>query len=188
MDRLARFKDDLSALQPSQMLSKWLLTGDSFALDTDLEFKLRDQISQHFEVEYSEVVLIGSGKLGFSIAPMKRYREFGDHSDLDVAVVSEVLFSKVWKETYNYAKSGAYWPSAKVFFKYLSQGWIRPDKLPSSPTFKFSGVWWDFFNGESAKGTYGHYKLRAGLYQSWFFFNQYQVSCIQKCKSALGDK
>lgn len=45
-----------------------------------------------------------------------------------------------------FKKSAAYWPKANSFFRYLSEGWIRPDKLPSSNYFEFSKQWCDFFN------------------------------------------
>jgi hypothetical protein len=44
------------------------------------------------------VAVVGSGNWRFSLNPKKGFREFGDHSDVDVAVVSFVQFCELWEE------------------------------------------------------------------------------------------
>jgi hypothetical protein len=89
-------------------------------------------------------------------------------------------------EAYIYKKSGAYWPKSSSFFSYLSEGWIRPDKLPNSPLFSFTKEWWDFFNELTSSRMFGPYKIRAGLYHSMFFFEEYQKICIEQCIEEQG--
>ena len=185
LTKLDVFKTDLTTLEAKQIIRKWLLSGSAHVLTDDEEFELKDRTAEHFSVEYSEVTLVGSGKLGFSLVPGKRYRSFGDESDLDLAIISERLFTKVWKEAYIYKKSGAYWPKSSKFFQYLSSGWIRPDKLPLSTSFSFSEEWWDYFNNLTSSQDFGPYKIRGGLYHSWFFFFQYQMKCIEQCQNDL---
>lgn len=155
-------------------------------MSDDKHYQLKEEICEHFKIEFNDVVLVGSAKLGFSIKPSKRYVAFGEESDIDVAVVSTSLFQKIWEEAFLYKKSGADWPSASSFFKYLSQGWIRPDKLPSSEYFSFTGTWWDFFNAMTSSRKYGPYQIRAGLYHSSFFLQEYQKICIEQCIEELG--
>jgi len=187
MDRIDIFKNSLAALDPKQVVRRHILSGVSHALPEEKEFELKDRISDYFDVEFSEVVVVGSGKLGFSIAPRKRYREFNEESDIDIAVVSEKLFNKVWKEAYLYRKSGAYWPKCGEFFRYLASGWIRPDKLPIGSSFRFTERWWNHYNELTSGGEFGPYKIRGGLYHSWFFFFQYQYQCIDQCASEIDD-
>ena len=182
---LEEFKADLGNLSSIQMIRKYILNGDCYVLNDDLHFRLKEQICEHFKVEFNNVILVGSGKLGFSIKAEKRFHSFGDDSDIDVAVVSSELFQKVWEEAYLYKKSGTYWPKANSFFRYLSEGWIRPDKLPSSDFFSFTDRWWDFFNAITASRRFGPYKIRAGLYQSMFFLQEYQKICIEQCIEEL---
>jgi len=182
---LKEFKTDLNGLSSLQMIRKYILNGACHVLDHDQHFRLKEEICEHFKVEFNSVVLVGSGKLGFSIKPAKRFQSFGDDSDIDVAVVSPQLFEKVWEEAYLYKKGGAYWPKATSFFTYLSEGWIRPDKLPSSDSFEFTATWWDFFNEITASKRYGPYKIRAGLYHSMFFLQEYQKICIEQCIEEL---
>lgn len=178
---LEQFKEDLSKLTSTQLIRKYIYNGSCNVLTDDRHFQLKEQICEHFRVEFNDVILVGSAKLGFSIKPTKRYTPFGDESDIDVAVISTPLFQKIWEEAFLYKKSGADWQSASSFFKYLSQGWIRPDKLPSSDLFTFSKTWWDFFNTLTASRKYGPFKIRAGLYHSAFFLQEYQKICIEQC-------
>ena len=182
---LEEFKADLVNLSSLQIIRKYFLNGGCHVLNNDQYFRLKEEICEHLQVEFNSVVLVGSGKVGFSIKSEKRYQSFGEESDIDVAVVSEELFQRVWHEAYLYKKSGAYWPKASAFFRYLSEGWIRPDKLPSSDYFSFTATWWDFFNDVTASRRYGPYKIRAGLYHSMFFLQEYQKICIEQCIEEL---
>lgn len=175
------FKKDLDSLSSLQIFRKHVLNGGCFALTEDNHYQLREEICDFFSVEFNDVILVGSGRLGFSLKPNKRFVPFGDDSDIDLAIVSTSLFEKIWNEAYLYKKSSADWPQANKFFKYLSEGWIRPDKLPPSEYFRFSGKWWDFFNELTKNNKYGPYKIRAGLYHSHFFLKEYQTICIEQC-------
>lgn len=178
---LEEFKADLKSLTAKQIVRKYILNGRCHALTDDKHYQLKESVCEHFNIEFNNVVLVGSGKLGFSIKSEKRFLAFGDDSDIDIAVISPELFTKVWEEAYLYKKSGAYWPKSSEFFRYLSEGWIRPDKLPSSNYFHFSKNWWDFFNELTSTKKFGPYKIRAGLYHSLFFLQEYQMICVTQC-------
>lgn len=178
---LVEFKADLRTMDSCQIYRKYILDGKCFLLEHQEIFELREEISKNFEINYNEIYLVGSGKLGFSIKPSRRFLAFNDDSDIDIAITSTELFVKVWKEALLFKKSESYWPNSNHFFKCLSQGWIRPDKLPISEYFCFTKKWWDFFNELTSSNKYGHYKIRGGLYHSEFFLKQYQTICIEQC-------
>lgn len=48
--------------------------------------------------EVVSVAVVGSGNWRYSLNPEKAFREFGDHSDVDVAVISPIHFHKLWEE------------------------------------------------------------------------------------------
>lgn len=182
---MEEFKSDLKNLNSLQIVRKHVFNGTSHILDNSDYYQLKEAVCDHFDIEFNDVLIVGSGKLGFSIKPQRRYGAFNNDSDIDLAVVSTALFHKIWKEAYLYQKSGAYWPRSGEFFKYLSEGWIRPDKLPSSKYFAFTSEWWDFFNELTTSEKYGHYKIRGGLYQSWFFLQEYQKICVEQCMNEV---
>lgn len=44
------------------------------------------------------IAVVGSGNWQYSLNPDKAFREFGKHSDVDVAVISERYFHNLWEE------------------------------------------------------------------------------------------
>lgn len=157
------FKIDLKKYSTSELVQKKLIFGDCQVLDSERYFHLRLKIAKQFSVHPNEVLVVGSAKLGFSIAPKKKYRHFGDSSDIDVVIVSDTLFSSVWASVYSFWRDKVIWEAEADFKKYLFRGWIRPDKLPPSTKFNFSRDWWEFFREITASGEFGPYKI-SGAY------------------------
>lgn len=187
-NRLNQFKKDLIKYTSIQIVRKHIISGDCFILSQDKYFDLRSRVANHFGLHPNEVIVVGSAKLGFSVAPRNRYREFCDDSDIDVALVSAPLFDQIWQDVFDYRYEGPYWPEYKQFAKYLFRGWIRPEMLPRSTRFPFRKKWWDFFLTITKSGKYGNYKIRGGLYRSYFFLENYQKIRIQECINNLEKK
>lgn len=179
------FKADLARLSSEQVFRRHLLTGSCDKISDEKVYLLRELISKQFNVDFVDVVIVGSSNLGFSIKPSKRYVGFGDDSDIDVAIVSSTLFENVWKEVFLYSQSGADWPKRAQFFRYHCRGWVRPDKMPNSRIFSFSNFWWDFFKDLHLRENISPYKIKAGLYFSHFFLESYQTISIDQCKLEL---
>ena len=185
-ERLQEFKEDLkSDLSSIQIVRKHIISGDCVILSPDKYFDLRSEVAEHFGLHPNEVFVVGSAKLGFSVAPNNRYREFCDESDIDIAMVSSMLFEQFWQEVFNYRYEGPYWPEYSQFIHYLFQGWIRPDMLPRSSMFRLRERWWNFFQSVTRSRRYGDYKIRGGLYRSYFFLENYQKISIQECINNL---
>lgn len=183
LSRLGRFKADLSNLSVEKIVRKTLTSQDPYIFTNDVYYDLKEQISNQFKVHPSVILMVGSGKLGFSLAKDKRYRFFCNESDIDMAIISSELFDKVWQLLAEYRGD---WPEKKEFQRYLFQGWIRPDKLPQSGEFPFTAGWWDFFMRLTSSGKYGECKITAGLYKSWFFIEKYQSIRVRECQDDVG--
>ena len=121
--RVRRFKNDLAILDIASMVQKHVSFGDCYALEPDQHFALKAAVAKELSVHHSDVLVVGSGKLGFSIAPHKRYRHFGDASDVDAAVASPALFERVWRELFDYDRAGGDWPK-KTDFTDVSLPWV----------------------------------------------------------------
>lgn len=183
-ERLKEFKTDLNNLTPIQIVRKHIIFGECCELSRQDYFDLRSNVAKKFALHPNEVLVVGSAKLGFSIAPEKEYELFSDKSDIDVVLVSSKLFDKYWNQVFSYKKENPYWNENR-FITYLFQGWIRPDKFPQSKLFPLGKDWWEFFQNMTSSGRYGKYKIAGGLYQSFFFLENYQQISIQKCKKKL---
>ena len=184
--RIAAFKTDLGHLGPERVVRKYSLSTQPYALSPDVYFELQVTVADHFGIHPSEVTVVGSGQLGFSIVPRKRFRHFGDSSDIDLAIVSPPLFEKVWKLANEYWRHRLKWPEVDDFRSYLFRGWIRPDKMPPAHSFEFCSSWWEFFRSLTSSGDYGPFKIAAGLYSNWYFFEAYHVDNVTRCATQVG--
>jgi hypothetical protein len=66
--RIEQFKADLSAHGPERCVQRHVIFGSSQVLTDEQHFSLKETVAVHFQVNPVEVVLVGSAKLGFSIA------------------------------------------------------------------------------------------------------------------------
>ena len=115
-------------------------------------FEFRNRISKHFLIDYYQIYIVGSGKLGFSYI---KGTEFNYDSDIDVAIVSEELYDRYLKHIrkfqYDLERSKERLVEQEYrnyikFLKYMAKGWMRPDLLPM----KIEGIdlkndWFNFF-------------------------------------------
>ncbi|MFE3589051.1 hypothetical protein ACFXOY_16160 [Streptomyces niveus] len=184
--RLAIFKEALSIeTNDRRIVDAKILHGTCFAIQEDAHYSLKEEIASKFSLRvHQDIFIVGSAKLGFSISPKKRYQPFGDRSDIDVAIVSHDLYERVWHETHQYMESGAYWQGKSDFERYLAWGWIRPDKLPRSPSFEFTDAWWNFFRSLQVSRRYGPYKVAAAIYHDMSFLTKYQMRSVAACRDS----
>jgi len=183
--RVATFKDDLASLPALQVIRRHVIYGDCAVISQSQYFDLRSEVAEEYAIHPNEVLVVGSAKLGFSIAPKKRYRHFADTSDIDVVIVSANLFDQIWRAVHHFWAQGGYWERSAQFHEYLFQGWIRPDKLPSAKSFELANEWWEFFNRLSASGKYSVYKIAGALYRDWYFLEEYQLRGVSACADEL---
>ena len=57
---------------------------------------LRDHLSGALGVAVEQITVVGSAKMGFSLDPGTYGRAFSDESDVDVVIVDEALFDRIW--------------------------------------------------------------------------------------------
>jgi predicted nucleotidyltransferase len=175
------FKEFIRKKNAKDTFRRYILHNDCQMIESNQSFELKNKICGKLNVQFDNVIVVGSCKLGFSIKPTKRFVPFGDDSDIDVAIVSQTLFESVWKTAIEYDYSNADWQSKREFFKYLASGWIRPDKFPRGENFAFSTDWFEFFSEMTNSREFGDYKIAAGIYYNSFFLEKYQETCLEQC-------
>ena len=87
-EKRCQFKEDLNVLPSIEIVRKYIISGECCYLSEHAYCNLRSEVACYFGLCSSEVLVVGSAKLGFSIAPHKRYCLFHDESDIDVVLVS----------------------------------------------------------------------------------------------------
>jgi hypothetical protein len=100
-ERVWEFRQALEQWNAIEIVQRYITVGDPIALLALQHVELKQRIAAKFVIHHIEVFVVGSAKLGFSIAPTKRWRQFNDTSDLDVAIVSRPLYEQVWREVSN---------------------------------------------------------------------------------------
>ena len=101
--------------------SPWYFERDGSPCTYD---DFRRNLSTVFDVTQNDVALVGSGYFGRSLAPGKHFAKYRPRSDLDVVIVSEVYFEKIWGDLlaafyagYPYSMLGY---SKSIFKKFVS--------------------------------------------------------------------
>lgn len=183
--RIGLFKDDLRTLGVRRTLRKHIIFGDCQMLSQEQYLQLKLDVSEHFSLHPSEVLVVGSAKMGFTIKPPKPYRHFGDTSDIDVVIVSPKLFDSFWYALYEYNRNGGYWEKFPSLKNYLFRGWIRPDKFPPGSSFEPASDWWEFFRELTKSNKFGPFKISGAVYRNWDFLEDYQSKCVEQCHRTL---
>ena len=57
---------------------------------------LRRHLNEATGTREENITVVGSGKIGFSLSPDTFPRQFSEESDIDVVVVNEELFDRLW--------------------------------------------------------------------------------------------
>ena len=184
------FKDALRTRPATEVVGEIILgPGAKFVSQEAIDHatqRLRSEfrLAQQYQLE---VVVVGSAKLGFSIAEKKvqgkpslpRYREFDPvSSDIDLAIVSQKLFYDIWRDLSAYSYRQTPFPWESPLSKYLVLGWLRPDKFPTVGRPLGCQQWWELFNELSTSSIFKRKKVRGGLYFHRNFLNQYQQKAV----------
>lgn len=172
--RITAFSQCLTEEGIDRALDKFVLSHGCSIVGSEMENSLRTRVADYFAVSIDCVTIVGSAKLGFSPKPGQYFKPFSGASDIDVAVVSQSLYSRIWKEVFEMDQAGEFFDFDK-FRHYHFRGWIRPDKLPSSRVYETCREWWDFFSKLSSEEAYMRTKISAGLYCHEHFFRCYQT-------------
>lgn len=186
-EALDEFRRALSALDDQSMLDRFYYGRPAAMLASGHDPALRRAVSSGLGVAMRDVLITGSAKLGFTTVPKPTknrpiFSPFGETSDVDVAIISRELFLKFWRRTLEFSADDPDWREIGEFRKYLSRGWIRPDKLPTSPEFPEKGEWFDFFRDLTSSGEYGPYSINGGVYYDERFWEQYAAKSLAHCR------
>jgi hypothetical protein len=157
-----------------------------------LEAKVRAVFGLSEENTLSTIV-VGSAKLGFAMLDKRAmngdgykpaYRAYQPgRSDIDVAVVSQVLYGKMWQDLARFAANQNFFPWRSDLSAYMFHGWLRPDKFPVAAPQRCID-WKELINEVSRTEHFRYKKLRCGIYQSRYFLKIYQQRGVIRAQQA----
>ena len=159
----------------------------------DAYYEFRKRIAERFEINFHEVFITGSAKLGFS--PHKR-KIFDYDSDIDIAIISATLYDRIMSSIHDYqmelrenrkAVSHLELKGYHKFLEYGAIGWMRTDILPNSfRVHQIKSDWFDFFDSIShGRSEVGNYKVTAGAFKSYEHLERYTLSGLRSLRTTL---
>jgi hypothetical protein len=164
-----------------------------FAGNEDNYYSFRRRIAERFTINFHEVFITGSAKLGFS--PYKR-KQFDLDSDIDVAIISSALYDQIMLSIHDYQmelrenRKAVTQDEIKSYHKFLEYGaigWMRPDLLPTSfRVEELKQEWFAFFDSIShGRSEVGNYKVTAGAFKSYSHLERYVLSGLRSLRTKL---
>jgi hypothetical protein len=168
-------------------------TPAMFNGDENAYYGFRKRIADKFDINFHEVFITGSAKLGFS--PFKR-KQFDLDSDIDVALISSKLYEQIMLSIQDYqielrenrkAVSVDEIKGYHRFLEYGAIGWMRPDLLPTS--FRVNELktdWFNFFDSISyGRSEAGNYKVTGGAFKSYGHLERYTMNGLRSLRTKL---
>ncbi len=191
-----KFVSDLKDMTDIEVIRKYLystdiwyfsvyhgLSDEDFNENIDLVYQL---ISKNLDISMKNILIVGSAKTGFSIAPHKYLKKFDiddtHESDIDIAIVSEKYFLEFWsyarkqeriqyQKNYNDIASGIY------------KGFIAGKAIENVPEIR---KFWDEKVGNVKKVLVEETKIchpvNFRFYRTWEDLEDYHCKGIMKLK------
>jgi hypothetical protein len=158
-------------------------------------------VSEALGVPGENITIVGSAKIGFSLNPNNFPREFSDASDIDVVVVSEELFDRVWMILLEW-----HYPRRNMELGRVEGGWMRsrrgdiywgwlvPDEIHYEglsfpnvlrPLRDISAKWFDTFQSLSLYPEFAAHRVSGRLYRTWDHAIRYHTDGLRQIRDAI---
>lgn len=201
---IEQIKYDLEVLSEKQFYTKYMIRSDNWYFENYLGKNPKDAVrlsddyrlivSESLGVSYNSVMMVGSGKIGYSLSPpnlehpeiSKTFLPFNDDekirkiSDIDIAIISSDIFSHYWKKFRNSFK-----PQYKNLYAHLYQeiyrGYINERNIQDVDGCRKE---WNETAVQSKKKLHGElyfrHEVSYRIYRSWEDFEEYNIQNIKK--------
>lgn len=201
------FRLDLQKEASATIVTRDLLAGpvQAFAPNAQRTLDLlRRQLASKLRVREDSIFVVGSAKTGFSLAPDTFPKPFGPESDIDVVVIDQNRFDRLWLALIHvaYFERWARRISNVADQKRLvdlrenvALGHINPERcgfrdtvvLRSDTTLtNESNLWWDAFRGLGHLAEFARREVKGRLYRTRDHVIAYHAQGLDTLRSRLG--
>ncbi|MBQ7076934.1 MAG: hypothetical protein IJM91_02230 [Lachnospiraceae bacterium] len=207
---LEEIKEDLNKLTEKQFYTKHIIRSDNWYFEEYLNKDMSDVmqliddyrliVSEGFGISYNSVMMVGSGKIGYSMSPpsdnnpsqSKLFMPFNDDaqvrkvSDLDIAIISSDIFHQYWKlfrKSYKLKYQNTY----LHLYNELYRGYINERNIAEVDGCR--RVWNETALVSKKKlrnDLYFRHDISYRIYRSWEDFEEYNIQNISKIKKEIG--
>ena len=203
---LENIKSDINSLTEKQFYTKHVIRSDNWYFeeylgkDSKEVMHLIDDyiliVSECFGVSFNSVMMVGSGKLGYSMSPpnidypekSKTFLPFNDDekirkiSDLDIAIISSDIFHEYWKKFRNSYKT-KFQNTYLHLYNELYRGYINERNILEVDGCRKE---WNKVARLSKKklryDLYFKHDISYRIYRNWEDFEEYNIQNIRKIK------
>jgi hypothetical protein len=162
--------------------------------------RLRSHLSSKLKSNESDIIIVGSAQVGFSLSPDSFFRPFSDVSDIDVLIVDEKLFDTIWMAMLRWHDPRRSWLDgsdgdwAKRRQKELYWGWFTPNRirfdgltLPEMlrPVRDLSTNWFNAFRSLSQYREFSRRDVSGRLYRTWEHARLYHESGLLQIREII---
>lgn len=198
---LKEIKDDLQKKSAKEFYTKHIIRSENWYFENILGSCPEDQImlsddakliiSENFGISFNSVMMVGSGKLGYSLSPTKLLKPFNMDekvrglSDLDFAIISNDLFSIYW-HLFRISYKKIYEDTYRHVYQDLYRGYISERNIIEVEGCRRE---WNQSASPSKKKLiaqmYIKNEISYRIYRSWEDFEDYNLQNINKIKREL---
>lgn len=196
---ISEIKNDIVNMHKEDFYIKYLIRSNNWYFENILSKKdseimsITDEfkfiVSKSFGVSFNNVLMVGSGKTGYSFSPSKKaFKKFNSQSDIDIAIISNNLFLDYWTLfRKNYSLSNKYlygFISRGIYRGYISERNINNiDECKVIWTRKSN-----ISNKKLKEDLYFQNKISYRIYRQWEDFEEYTLQSIELlAKKLKGD-
>ena len=157
----------------------------------ELHRQMTQEIADGLMVQESDICVVGSGRIGFSLSPLKFGRHFSDNSDLDIVVVSASIFDPSWVDALTRNRPDGVKMDDRTRrvlgrhrdHHYIYNGFMYPDSLHR--VLRVGTSWLRTFNGLSQIPRLSGRIVKGRLYRTWDHARIYHQRSLDKVKQKV---
>lgn len=199
--QIETIKNDMENLSSRDFYLKHIVRSDNWYFENILQTPLTEIIhavddfkaivSESLNISFNSIMMVGSGKVGYSLSPEKLYKPFNSDenvrklSDIDIAIISDKLFFEYWalfrksfkmryKDTYSY------------IFNEIYRGYINERNILEVEGCRKK---WIEIASQSKKSLHSNlyfkHDISYRIYRSWEDFEEYNLQSINKIKRGV---
>lgn len=200
-----RLKSDLLSMEPREFYFKHIVKSHNWYFSDYLHFSptevvdrmdyFKEIVSTKLNINFHNVQIVGSAKVGYSLSPEKLFTPFHDErpdkpsSDIDIAIISERLYQKFWDEL-RHVKKIRY---MQTYYNHLTEsifrGYINEKDLLKVQDLRIE---WEELTrpiNVMLQDELGFvHPITYRVYRSWDDLEEYQIIGISKARCSLEEK
>lgn len=199
---IEEIKANLEKQTEKQFYTEYIIKSPNWYFENELGNSLEESIrvsddvkliiSENFKISFNSVMMVGSGKIGYSLSPKKLFQPFNNDekvrkvSDLDFAIISSELFNEYWmkfRKSFKYQYRDTY----LHIYQDLYRGYINERNIVTVDGCRRD---WNELVSSSKKELLTKFFIKNEIsfrvYRSWEDFEDYNMQNIKDIKRSLG--